>query len=352
MGEPELTIGRIKLADDDQVLNACEAEVVGWEAAEQAQLATPLDEVSTEAHRLRAIILLMTDKKLDRDSAEERYERLLADSERTIPYLKERIQQLLDDGVIQQYEFDDYYEYERLSDADDFDFENEPIEHRAFDKIIALLSGLNDKESTRWAKLNDEFLGGGEERERLRLKFLGLDDDEIEESIIRAKQKEFPPRLKAREEGFPRELAERMQELFDKVDKTILTPEERQEKNNFIHLRSVCSRAGSNHGVRLALKEFGVEKMLEYITLQTKFDGIESRIENIISTAQDSLHVEEVRAATQSTVDSLESEMKLSPVEEQRNEELRAQLQKEPLLRRFVNNYRDAMFGGMQRMFG
>lgn len=351
MSEHTLTIGKIQLADDAQVLDACETELVGWEAAEQAQLAISLNEVSKEAHKLRAVILLMTNEKLDRESAEEKYERLLADSERTIPYIEERIQQLLDDGVITQYEADDYWEYKRLSDADEYDYKNPPIEQKVFDKIQGLLAGMNVNDATRFGKIARDSEKDSDEYERLRLKFLGLDNDEAEAYMAHQKQKEFPVRYKTREEGFTRILAERIQELFDKVDRTVLTPEERKEKNDLIHLRSVGQRARRDLEVRLALRDFGIEKMLKYIALKTKFDDLIITADNIANAASGSVHSPGVAEIAQARIDSIEAEMVYTEEEQARLDELTEELQREPLLRQFVNNYRDVMFESMQRMF-
>jgi len=318
----------IKYASDNDILNACADGAIGWGYTETVELSKPESELSDEARKARALIHLMLKLGMDQWSAEEEYKRLLPDSERRIPFLAERIEELHEKRLIIDDELGEYRETNEASH-----------------KIRALLFGLEPKEAARFARL-----AGLDHKERtqhqeinwllLHGKMNGLTEDEAAEYATTLNSpngaREY---LKNRMRGFTPDMAQRFEELVDKARSGEITREEDHERKALIHLRSVLTRADFDIEKRLALMEFGVDRMLEYILLQPSinpavtankfFRSMSGNISNP-AMAQNLLYLELSRNEP--------------PVQnEQRSEEIRSDLQKEPLLRQFIHDFRDAL---------
>src|SRR5438045_538904 len=64
-----LTVNRVQYADDQTILDACEAEKLDWKYTELAELGTPVEAISDEAKRSRAVAYLVVKQNLDEREA-------------------------------------------------------------------------------------------------------------------------------------------------------------------------------------------------------------------------------------------------------------------------------------------
>jgi hypothetical protein len=330
----------IQYADDAQVLNACEDGIVGWEVAEQVELGT--ETPTDQAKRLRGIIYLMVVKGQARSQAEKDYDALLVkqkeNEKRTIQTLEERVIQLHEKGQLTNAELEEFRDGDRLVKF----------------KIQALSGGADVKEATRFAKLAKKNADAWQDLDapdppsketdkvrRMALRYAGMTDEEVTLlfGIEENSGQNVPEWLKMRKIGMPLVMAQRFQDLIDRYNE--LTREEDIERKSYINLRSVLERAQSNLATRLAVQDFGIERIFEYILLNTGGDILHNQ-EAAMSRGVPITNANVELA--QNLIDNIHSQAEPVPyAKKDRIRELRQSLQNEPALRQFVDGYRDTL---------
>lgn len=331
-------------ADDPMLYDACEVGAVEWDMLELAGYCN--ENPSPEAVRLRGIVYLMRTEKLDRYTAEEHYDELVAakeaDEKRTILTLEERARKLYAEGLLYKDELELF-----ISEDDDKGYVASLME--------ALLGGADRKEADRFAKLakrngdkwsarlDNPHLPSPTTEEtnqvrRMHFRYKGMSDDEIDQLFGYESQKpvEIPQWLAFRKLGVPLRMAERFQDLVDRAKSEGLESNEDLERRAYINLRSVLTQAGQNPETRLALKDFGIERMFEYIVLQIGTDLVHDSIESIFRSGGIPLH----NVQTARDVVALGG---LTDQAEIIKENLRQALENEPMLSHFTIQYRDAL---------
>lgn len=309
-------------ATDAEILEGCEAGVFDWKFSETAELGTALDQLSPAAREVRGVAALLLQQGRageGRDSggeyaARKEYQRLAdafkEDSERQILYLSERLQRLVDQGLIDSEERDTC------------------LKDKVSPRTRALLWGLSPEDAKAFGKLAAMSKGELASGDRLRR--------------LQTLQSELSARR-----GFPAEPAARLDELVAHYDE--LGQSEQLERIALINLRHVF-RSADGLEVQLALHDFPLERLTRYIYLSTKEEAAMLAADSVARSIGPLTN--DAVARIQSRVDAVYERGKRNPSEEKEWQMLLAEIKREPLLRdlQHPGRWKDMLlYGGLSR---
>lgn len=353
---PRVKVKQIKLATDQQILDACADGVLGWQFTESAQLGISSEnELSESSREARAVAELIISKKISEAEALNAYQEQVheqaLDKNRKIPNLQERLDYLVEKGLLNKEERQLFQQFNDRMGEKGFEKSDDYSEMRkAYFKGKALLFGLPKKdEAEQYGSLAATPDKNMDEKKSSKLYFLdrkvfGFSDEEANQAVaINLHNKKFTEYLSARNWGFSQDQAKDWERLIEEARDGKETGLGYIRRMAYFHLRGMLITSNSQLETLLAIRDFGLDRLYEYAYLREISDKqFESK--NLAMRHEDLYRIfgpEEAEQVIAAEYRALEERKSLSAEQKQTLDQLISDLDNEPALKQFVYRWRE-----------